>query len=318
VQANLISIDLVTQGVIAIMLSTKAINMFSQMLRGEKVEKSSKKEEDTISCEEVGYVKDPEYALDNVVLKDDVKYKIRLFIDSSKKDSTGYPGASKMLRASKGMVFLFYGPPGTGKSMLAEAIASMLGMKILTVEYPKILSRWHGETDKKISHAFKLAKKNNFLLLMDEADSLLYNRSYATQDHDIRFVNEMLQELDRFEGVAVLTTNMDDLLDSAVERRITLRVKLEEPNESMRAQIWKAHVPPQIKLAEDVDFTVLARRYDFSGGYIRNAVQAAMRKITLSNKDIISMDDLIFGARIEMDGMINKQKHGKIGFGAML
>ncbi len=290
---------------------------FSRMFDGEHVNLRLKKEGAISACEEIGRIKEPEYVIDNVILKDDVKEKIRLFTDSYGNDALMDSTGQKALKIGKGMVFLFFGPPGTGKSMLAEAIASLLNKKLLIVEYPKITSRWFGETDKKISQAFRAAKENNLVLLMDEADSLLYNRNYAGQEHDIRFVNEMLQELDRFEGVAVLTTNMDDLLDPAVERRITLRVKLEEPSEHMRAQIWKAHVPSQIKLAQDVDFTILARRYEFSGGYIRNAVQATIRKIALSNKDIIDMDDLVFGANIEKEGIFNKQKRGKIGFVAM-
>ena len=289
-------------------------HIFSRMLDGEHVELMSKKGNDISACEEIGRIKEPEYIMDNVVLKDDIKEKIMLFTSSCGNEALKDSVEQKVTKICKGLVFLFFGPPGTGKTMLAEAVASLLNKKLLIVEYPKITSRWFGETDKKISQAFRAAKENNLVLLMDEADSLLYNRNYAGQEHDIRFVNDMLQELDRFEGVAVLTTNMDDLLDPAVERRITLRVKLEEPSESMRAQIWKAHIPSQIKLAQDVDFTILARRYEFSGGYIRNAVQATIRKITLSNKDTISMDDLIFGANIEKEGIFNKQKRSKIGF----
>lgn len=299
---------------IAISLSTKSINMFSKMLRGEKVE-FTKEVENTISaCDDIGYVKEPEYGIDNVVVKEEIKEKIRLFIESSSGIAVAGPETPGKSKSAKGTIFLFYGPPGTGKSMLAEAVASMLSKKLLVVEYPKILSRWVGETDKNILQSFKLAKENDLVLLMDEADSLLYNRNYAGQEHDIRFVNDMLQQLDSFGGVAILTTNMDNLLDPAVERRITLRVKLDEPDERMRAMIWKAHIPTHIKLAEDVDFAVLAKRYEFAGGYIKNAVHAAIRKITLNKSDTLSMDGLLFGANMEKDGMFNKEKRNKIGF----
>ena len=302
---------------IAISLSTKSINMFSRMLRGEKVEFAPEVKNNLSVCEEIGYIKDPEYTMDNVVVKDDIKEKIALFMESSCGNTVSIQGTPRMSKPAKGSIFLFYGPPGTGKSMLAEAVASMLGKKMLVVEYPKIMSRWVGETDKKILQAFKSAKENDLVLLMDEVDSLLYNRNYAGQEHDIRFVNDMLQQLDNFEGVAILTTNMDNLLDPAVERRITLRVKLDEPNEEMRAQIWKAHIPAHIKIAEDVDFALLGRRYEFSGGYIKNAVHAAIRKITLNKSDTLDMDGLLFGANIEKDGMFNKEKRNKIGFLAM-
>lgn len=314
---GLICKEMVRQSIIAISLSTKAVSLFSKMLRGEKVEFTQEKKSDLSACEEIGYVKEPEYAIDNVVVKDDIKEKIRLFIETSGGSTVSTPEAPKTSRPAKGAIFLFYGPPGTGKSMLAEAVASMLGKKLLVVEYPKIMSRWVGETDKKILQAFKSAKENDFVLLMDEADSLLYDRNYAGQEHDIRFVNDMLQQLDRFEGIAILTTNMDNLLDPAVERRINLRIKLDEPDEEMRSKIWKAHIPPHIKIAEDVDFALLGRRYEFSGGYIKNAVHAAIRKITLDKSDTLNMDGLLFGANIEKDGMFNKEKRNKIGFLAM-
>ncbi len=302
---------------IAISLSTKSINMFSRMLRGKMVEFKSEPLNSISDCSEIGYVKEPEYTIDNVVVKDDVKEKIRLFVEPSGSRPIPMPNATRMSKLAKGTIFLFYGPPGTGKSMLAEAVASMLGKKLLVVEYPKIMSRWVGETDKKILQAFKSAKENDLVLLMDEADSLLYNRNYAGQEHDIRFVNDMLQQLDTFEGVAILTTNMDNLLDPAVERRITLRVKLDEPDREMRSQIWKAHIPAHIKIAEDVDFALLGSRYEFPGGYIKNAVHAAVRKLTLDKKDTLDMDGLLFGANLERDGMFNKEKRNKIGFFAM-
>ena len=74
--------------------------------------------------------------------------------------------------------------------------------------------RWAGATDKNISNIFKVAEKDDLVVVLDEADTLFYNRAFAFQEHDIRFVNEMLQELERFDGMIILTTNMTELMEN--------------------------------------------------------------------------------------------------------
>ena len=293
-------------------LSSDIMEMLSNILNGTKLDQKAKKKNHTTACEDVGYERAPQYSLDDVKLKKDVKDKIMFFLSNHKENSLEKIGAHQTIRNGNSLVFLFYGPPGTGKSMLAEAIASYLGKKMLLVEFPKISSRWFGETDNNISRMFKSARENDMLLCIDEADTLLYSRAYAVQEHDIRFVNVMLQELERFEGVAVLTTNMDMLLDQALERRVSLKIELEEPNELVRSQIWQSHIPREVRLSGDVDFTVLAKKYDFAGGYIKNAVLNTLRRVALNKQNIVTMEDLIFGANIEKEGMFNKTKKNTV------
>ena len=293
-------------------LTPFAVTQISRMLNGEAPDWDNDKTSEISKCDSVGYTKQPECTLDNVILKPDIKEKVRFFIESFKDDRLETFGVSETIKNSKGIIFLFYGPPGTGKTMLAEAIAKEVGKAMLLVEYPKIMSRWVGETDKKISAAFKAAWEQKLVLVMDEADSLLYNRSYATQEHDIRFVNEMLQELEKYEGIVILTTNMDNLLDQALERRVSLKVRFELPDEAMREKIWQSHVPSTVKFGEQIDFASLAKRYDFSGGHIKNAALNAMRRISLRNENRIYMEDFIFGADMEKDGMFNSKNEKKI------
>jgi DNA replication protein DnaC len=293
---------------------------FSRLLSGENPSLDIAQKGQKLLCDRVGFVKEPEYKLNNVIMTDKIKNKILFFISTFKgSEDLDALGISETIKRGTGMVFLFYGPPGTGKTMLAEAIAKELGKKMLLVEYPKIMSRWVGDTDKNIATAFRAARKNDLVLVLDEADSLLYNRSYAIQEHDIRLVNEMLQELERFEGVVILTTNMEGLLDQALERRVSLKVKFDLPDESIRANIWKSHIPSTIKLGEEIDFRLLAKRYDFAGGYIKNAMLNALRRLALRKENRIMMDDLIFGADMEKDGMFNKDNYRKIiGFSEKL
>ncbi len=299
-----------------------ALESFCGLISGEKIGDGDGEEKEvrdpSKECEEIGMLKNPEYRLEEVVLKESVKDKVMFFLSALKEPAMNTFGIGQTIKRGKGMNFLFYGPPGTGKSMLAEGIAAFMGTKLLLVETPKIFSRWVGETDKAIARIFKVAKDNNLVICMDEADSLLYNRMYAGQEHDIRFVNVMLQEIERFEGIAIFTTNLDSLLDPALERRISLRVQFELPDENMRAEIWKAHIPSTVRVAEDVNFRSLAKRFEFAGGYIKNAVLNALRKIALRKQDTIGMEDLVWSGNMEKEGLFNKEQHkGTVGFTAL-
>jgi AAA+ superfamily predicted ATPase len=294
-------------------LSNKAIGIFSRLVSGEAVEwgPADALDQDA-SFDNVGCVKTPECTLNDIVLKSEIKEKITLFLDAFRDSTFEKLGVAGKIKKGTGLNFLFYGPPGTGKSMLAEAIAAYLGKRILIVEASKIMDRWVGATDKNISSIFRQAKQGDFVVILDEADSLLYSRSYADHEHDIRFVNVMLQELERYQGVIVLTTNMDILLDQALERRLALKVQFEAPDKKMLADIWKVHIPGNVALAGDVDFNELARRYDFTGGNIKNAILNSMRRIGSRKDNNLTMEDLIFGADLEKEGMFTKKKDRSI------
>ena len=265
--------------------------------------------------EDVGFLLEPRYRFEDVVLPNTLRDKVMFFLRTFADPGLGQLGIFDVVKKGNGLVFLFYGPPGTGKSMLAEGIASFLGKKILMAEMPKLTCRWYGETDKALANLFRLAKKKGLVLCMDEADSFLYNRSFGAQEHDIRFVNVMLQEIERFEGVAVLTTNMDSLLDPALERRVSLRIPFTLPDEKIRAEIWRKHIPQSMQMDENVNFEDLAQRFDFSGGYIKNAVMNAARRIVLDKRKVMTKEDLLFGAQMEKDGLYNKElKKGTVGF----
>jgi len=304
-----------TSATASFLLSSKGINLVVSLLNGQhKVLEVAKPKNDLSGCEEVGQVKEPEYTMDNVVLKNEVKERILFLLNNSNDKNLENLGVSQKIKKGKGLTFLFFGPPGTGKSMLAEAVASELKKKLLIVEFPKLTSRWYGETDKALAKIFTEAKKNNLVVCVDEADTLLYNRNFAAQEHDIRFVNIMLQEIENFAGEIILTTNMDNLLDPALERRVTLKVNFELPDEKMRAQIWRSLIPDKVTIAEGIDFLALANQFSLSGGYIKNAVLHAMRRLASEGRSTLTKDDLLFGARLEQEGIFVKESKPKIGF----
>lgn len=174
------------------------------------------------------------------------------------------------------LAFNFAGPPGTGKTICAEAIAHTLGRRLLIVRYAEMESMWVGETPKNVAAAFNLARKENAVLLFDEADAIASRRS-ASPDHGFiresnAVVNVLLQELERFTGVVIFATNMAANFDPAFERRIRTHVLFEMPGVREREQIWRVQMHPRTPLANDVDFSALGRQFEVSGGDIRNAV----------------------------------------------
>jgi SpoVK/Ycf46/Vps4 family AAA+-type ATPase len=178
------------------------------------------------------------------------------------------------------LAFNFAGPSGTGKTICAEAIANVLGKRLLVVRYAELESMWVGETPKNVTAVFRLAEQEDAVLFFDEADAIASRRSTdVTQGHAREantVVNVLLQELERFDGVVIFATNLAANFDPAFERRIRTHVLFEMPGVEERAQIWRVQLHPhKTPLSDDVDFELLAGRYAVSGGDIRNAVLKA-------------------------------------------
>ena len=178
------------------------------------------------------------------------------------------------------LAFNFAGPPGTGKTICAEAIAHSLGRRLMLVRYAELECLWMGETPKNVAAIFRNARDEQAVLLFDEADAIAARRStsteYSFQRESNTTVSVMLQELESYNGVVIFATNLAANFDPAFERRIRTHVLFEMPGEAERAQIWRVQLhPSRTPLAPDVDFQALARRYEVSGGDIRNAVLKA-------------------------------------------
>ncbi len=187
-------------------------------------------------------------------------------------------GFGRSITTARGITALFQGSPGTGKTMVAGVIARDLGLELYRVDVSRITSKWIGETEKNLGALFDAAEEGQVMLLFDEADSLFAKRTevkssvdrYANQE-----VNYLLQRIDSFEGVAVLTTNFGNSIDSAFKRRLTYRVTFPFPDEEMREQLWRSLLPSQVPVAGTLDFASLAQKFRLSGGYIRNAALRA-------------------------------------------
>jgi len=176
-----------------------------------------------------------------------------------------------------GLTALFAGASGTGKTMAAEVIAGELGLDLYRIDLATVVSKYIGETEKNLQAIFAAATHSGAILLFDEADALFGRRSEVRDSHD-RYANlevsYLLQQMEAYQGVAILTTNMQHALDPAFLRRLRFVVQFPFPDAPARERIWRGVFPAATPVG-NLDFAALAR-LNVSGGVIRNiAILAA-------------------------------------------
>jgi ATPase family protein associated with various cellular activities (AAA) len=209
-------------------------------------------------------------------------------------------GYQRHLGISRGVAGLYSGEPGTGKTMAASVVASELGLELVRIDLSAVVSKYVGETEKNLGRIFDEAQDAHAMLLFDEADSLFGKRTELKSAQD-RFanleVNYILQRMETFDGVSVLTTNAEAAIDPALQRRLNFRIRFPEPEAEERVRLWRQLLPPATGLA-DVDFAALAERFDMTGGYIKNAVVRAAVIAARAGRAMVA-DDLWTGAHHE-------------------
>ncbi len=183
-------------------------------------------------------------------------------------------------RASNGygISALFAGDSGTGKTLAAEVIANSLGLVLYKIDLSAVVSKYIGETEKNLGAIFKEARSSNAILFFDEADALFGKRSEVKDARD-RYANieisYLLQEIEAYDGIAILATNLRQNLDDAFTRRLDFLIDFPFPESQYRRHIWAVHFPPEAPLSAEVDLDEVAERYHLAGGNIRNATLAA-------------------------------------------
>lgn len=184
------------------------------------------------------------------------------------------PGGGRGL----GVVALFAGPSGTGKTMSAEVLAGELGLDLYAVNVATVVDKYIGETEKNLQRIFDEAEDVSGVLLFDEADALFGKRS-ETRDANDRFANievaYLLQQMEQFNGLAVLSTNLRANIDEAFVRRLDAIVEFSLPDQVSRRVLWERCCSPEMPLADDVDFDFCAKAFELSGGSIRSIVVGA-------------------------------------------
>jgi hypothetical protein len=198
-----------------------------------------------------------------------------------------------------GISALFSGPSGTGKTMAAEVLASELDLDLYRIDLSRVVSKYIGETEKNLAGLFDAAEGNGVILLFDEADALFGKRSEVRDSHD-RYANievsYLLQRMETYSGLAILTTNLKSALDQAFLRRIRFVMQFPFPDAPARAEIWRRVFPSETPLSR-VDVEKLSR-LGLAGGNIRNiALNAAF--LAVEAEEPVGMHHLLHATRSE-------------------
>ncbi|HEV2805956.1 MAG TPA: ATP-binding protein [Chthoniobacterales bacterium] len=212
-----------------------------------------------------------------------------------------------------GISALFAGSSGTGKTMAAEVLARELCLDLYRIDLSSVVSKYIGETEKNLRRVFDAAEEGGAILLFDEADALFGKRSEVKDSHD-RYANievsYLLQRMEAYRGLAILTTNLKSALDPAFLRRLRFIVQFPFPDASQRAEIWR-HIFPAATPTRDLDLAKLSR-LNIPGGNIRNiALNAAF--LAADANEPVTMPHLLRAARSEYAKLEKPLTESEIG-----
>lgn len=198
-----------------------------------------------------------------------------------------------------GISVLFAGASGTGKTMAAEVLAKELCLDLYRIDLSQIVNKYIGETEKNLRRLFDAAERSGAILLFDEADALFGKRSEVKDSHD-RYANievsYLLQRMEAYRGLAILTTNLKNALDTAFLRRLRFVVEFPFPNLQQRSEIWRRIFSPKVP-TDGLEFQKLAK-LNITGGNIRNiALNAAF--LAADAGESVQMKHLLRAAQSE-------------------
>ncbi|MEO0442263.1 MAG: ATP-binding protein, partial [Pseudomonadota bacterium] len=247
----------------------------------------------------------PRFSLDDLILPREILTRIQEIIAavSSRKQVYEHWGFGSRLGYGRGLASLFAGASGTGKTMAASVIAGELGLDMYRVDLSRIVSKYIGETEKNLDKIFTAAREANCILFFDEAEALFGKRSEVKDAHD-RYANVelayLLQKIEHFDGVVIMTTNLSKNIDQAFTRRLQYIIDFPRPDEVYREKIWRRMFTEKAPLDDGVDFNFLARQFSNTGGDIKNIVLDAALMAANSTSQRIDMPILLRASARQM------------------
>ncbi|MGH2460734.1 MAG: ATP-binding protein, partial [Chloroflexota bacterium] len=253
---------------------------------------------------------EPRYTWDDIVLPADGTAQLREICSRARYQITVLEkwGFGRKHARRAGLTALFAGQPGTGKTMAAEIVGGVLGLELYRIDLAAVVSKYIGETEKNLETIFRAADQGDAVLLFDEADALFGKRSEVRDAHD-RYANVevayLLQRLEAYDGLAILTTNLRGSMDEAFVRRLDFVLDFPMPEEPERLAIWRLALPREAPLDPDLDLAFLARKFRLAGGHIRN-IALASAFLAAGEEQPIGMKHLVRATRREY------QKLGKM------
>lgn len=243
---------------------------------------------------------EPKFGFEQIILNQDLLNEISKTLSILKYRHIIYDewGFNEVEPSPKA-ILNFYGPSGTGKTMTAHAIAKHLGLKILSLNYADIESKFVGDAPKNLVRAFEIAKKENALIFFDEADSFLGKRITSVSTSSDQAVNslrsQMLILLDNFPGIVIFATNLISNYDRAFESRIFKHLKFDLPDKEQRIKLIKKMIPTRVpldQLIEEqlVDLADISE--GFSGRDIKNCILNALTTVVCEDRKLVTFKDL--------------------------
>ena len=190
---------------------------------------------------------------------------------------------------------LFYGPPGTGKTLTATLLGKHTGKDVFRIDLSRVVSKYIGETEKNLSRLFDKAENKDWILFFDEADALFGKRTDIRDAHD-KYANQevayLLQRIENHGGLVILASNQRGNIDDAFARRLQSIVHFPMPRPEERYAIWQKTFPPQIVLADDIDWRQIATRHELTGAGILNVAHFCAIDVLAKQSPQLELKDL--------------------------
>jgi hypothetical protein len=206
-------------------------------------------------------------------------------------------------RLKPGYKALFYGSSGTGKTLTAGLLGKLANVDVYRVDLSMVISKYIGETEKNLEKVFARAEHKNWVLFFDEADSLFGKRTSISDAHD-KYANQeiayLLQRLEDYNGLVILSSNMRGNLDDAFTRRLQSVIHFPVPRFPERLKLWQSSFSPHTRFAPGTDLAKVAEKFELTGGSIINVVQYASLMALHRNENIIRESDIVEGIKKEL------------------
>lgn len=270
---------------------------FSNELNEENKKEYGKKEAPSEERIQNYHSQKPSYEFDQLIIPDNVKEELISALELiNLREKVFEEWGLCEIEPNPRIALNFHGHPGTGKTLAAHAIASKIGCNIMIASYANIESMYHGEGPKNVVALFQAAEKENALLFIDEADSLLSKRLTNVTQGSEQAINSMRSQLliclENFKGVVLFATNLVANYDKAFETRVK-NIYFPLPDFSCRKRIWEKHLVKKLPLADDVILNELALIDNICGRDIKNSVIQAAIRAKHYNSTSVKMNDLV-------------------------
>ncbi len=262
---------------------------------------------------------DPHTTLDDVVLHPKTREILNFLlkqVDSSVLKLLRQWGI-KNRRSGIDARIIFYGPPGTGKTMTALSLAKTMRKRVLSFDCSKILSKYIGESEKNVKNIFDTYKdicqkaKSKPILLLNEADQFLSSRSVGSNSSADKMHNQMqnifLEQIEKFDGVLIATTNLLESIDVAFSRRFDYKIEFSKPGFKQRLELWRKMLPENAVYDEYFNIESLAK-YPLSGGQIKVVLKNTALRVAIKEEPIFSLEDFENSIKREIQGSFGEEK----------